>query len=551
MRFITRILLSSFLAVTFAYAQTIPPQTFSHIIIVIQENRTPDNIFGSTPKRGTNCTGEDPFETGVDIENGGYVCTSVSNGKCLAQQLICNISQPMNNGLIFDPGHFYEDWVKDYLDGGMNGFCHGFNPPTYCPTYSYVQKSDVQPYFDIAMGYGFANYMFQTNEGPSFPAHQFLFTGTSAPVAPSNNYYLDFVADNAPKPKGFADSGCPYDGNYGWPTWVNTDGSTVQPPPLLTECYTHDSLVTNVSGDKHVSWRYYTPTLGIIWDAPEGIPEVCYGQNKDVGGPCAGGEFTNNVKLPNEGPYDGAPILDDISTCNLQKISWVIPDQAWSDHPQFDGSRVPPYGPSWVGAIVNAVGNSYQNSLGKCDYWGYPAHQGTNPEPTAIFVVWDDWGGFFDHVPPPAVYEGTATTCPTSVQLNGWGCGYVYGFRVPLLVVSEYTQAGYVSGAISGPPTYPPPKRFTHDFGSILRFTEYNFGMPEIAPPYYADANTLDSANNNVPLSDFFSTSNQRSFTSIRTPYNPAVFRGYYTTLQNGVFPVPTGPDGTSGEEDQ
>jgi phospholipase C len=254
MRFITRILLSSFLAATFAYAQTIPPQTFSHIIIVIQENRTPDNIFGSTPKRGTNCAGEDPFETGVDIENGGYVCTSVSNGKCLAQQLICNISQPMNNGPTFDPGH------------------------------------------------------------------------------------------------------------------------------------------------------------------------------------------------------------------------------------------------------------------------------------------------------PPAVYEGTATTCPTNVQSNGWGCGYVYGFRVPLLVVSEYTQAGYVSGALPSPGKQP---KYEHDFGSILRFIEYNFGMLEIAPPYYADANTLDSANNNVPLSDFFSTSNQRSFTSISTPYNPAVFRGYYTTLQNGVYPVPTGPDGTSGEEDQ
>jgi hypothetical protein len=66
--------------------------------------------------------------------------------------------------------------------------------------------------------------------------------------------------------------------------------------------------------------------------------------------------------------------------------------------------------------------------------------------------------------------------------------------------------------------------------------------MPEIAPPYYADANTLDSANNNIPLSDFFSTNNRRNFASISTPYNPAVFRGYYTTLQNGVYPVQPDP---------
>src|SRR5579862_5707257 len=112
-----------------------------------------------------------------------------------------------------DPGHFYHDWTADYDGGGMDGFCHGISYAVcqQAPSpYSYIQLSDVQPYFDIAKAYGFANYMFQTNEGPSFPAHQFLFTGTSAPVAPKdvNNYYLDFVADNPPKNAGFSNSGC-------------------------------------------------------------------------------------------------------------------------------------------------------------------------------------------------------------------------------------------------------------------------------------------------------------------------------------------------------
>jgi hypothetical protein len=201
-----------------------------------------------------------------------------------------------------------------------------------------------------------------------------------------------------------------------------------------------------------------------------------------------------------------------------------------------------------VGDIINAVGNSWTQSLGggKCDYWGTNS---STPGATAILVVWDDWGGFFDHVPPPVALQQNHQQGYTECDPNSqWGCGYVYGFRVPLLVVSEYTQAGYVSGALPSPGKLP---KYEHDFGSILRFTEYNFGMSEIAPPYYADANTLDSANNNIPLSDFFSTSNQRSFTSINTIYDPGVFRGFYTTLQNGVYPVPTGPDGTSGEEDQ
>jgi hypothetical protein len=120
-----------------------------------------------------------------------------------------------------------------------------------------------------------------------------------------------------------------------------------------------------------------------------------------------------------------------------------------------------------------------------------------------------------------------------------------------LLVVSEYTQAGYVSGALPSPGKVP---EYEHDFGSILRFTELNFGMPNIdqsGDSGYADLNTLDGASGNVPLSDFFKLTNQRSFTPITTPFPPSKFETYYSTPQNGVVPVPTGPDGTSGEEDE
>jgi hypothetical protein len=122
---------------------------------------------------------------------------------------------------------------------------------------------------------------------------------------------------------------------------------------------------------------------------------------------------------------------------------------------------------------------------------------------------------------------------------------------VPLLVVSEYTQAGYVSGACQNGSCNNDTFPYQHDFGSILAFTEYNFGMPPIAKPYYADFNALDGANGNVPLSDFSLLNNQRTFTNISTPYPPSKFTGYYTTLRNGAYPVPTGPDGTSGEEDE
>lgn len=172
------------------------------------------------------------------------------------------------------------------------------------------------------------------------------------------------MADN-----GGRDSGCPYTGPV-WPRWVLPDG-TPEADQRKSECYPHDSLVTssncvNHNCDKAVTWRYYTPTRGIIWDAPEGIPEVCYGQNAlNNHQACSGTQFTNHVILPNQGTYDSAPILDDIANCNLAQISYVIPDRVWSDHPggkwsysvlhKFSG----PDGNLPWGVIVDSKGNLY------------------------------------------------------------------------------------------------------------------------------------------------------------------------------------------------
>jgi hypothetical protein len=513
------------LSASYACAQRIPAGTFQHIVIVIQENRTPDQLLGAGP--APNCTAENPFETGVDIVNGGPA-------KGMGTQ--CAVSLPLNAGK-FDPGHGYKGgWVPQYDSGAMDGFCQ-IQQNGVCVQYSYVQQSDVQPYFDIATGYGFANYMYQTNEGPSYPAHQFLFTGTSAPVAPGNSGQLDFVAENPP----FTESGCPYGSSPPSPPgWVGPKGNQFSMD--VAECWTHDSLVTNANGDKGFSWRYYAPTTGIIWDAPQSIPEVCYGENSlgNVGQACSGNEWTSHVSFPSKGKGNGAPIFNDIANCNLPQITWVIPDEIWSDHPGHSGAA---YGPSWVGDIVDAIGNSWSNSKHQCDYWGTNS---STPEPTAIFVVWDDWGGWYDHVQPPAVYRSSSSTsCPTNVAPNGWGCGYVYGFRVPFMVVSEYTKAGYVSGGCTGncPQNVFP---YVHDFGSILAFTEYNFGIPAIAPPLYADFNAPDGVNGNLPLSDFFNLANQRGFTSISTPYAPSFFQDYYKNNETS----PSGPDADDGDED-
>lgn len=229
------------------------------------------------------------------------------------------------------------------------------------------------------------------------------------------------------------------------------------------------------------------------------------------GGDCTGTDYKNYV---DETPQD---ILKDLgadasnTSCNLRNVSWVIPDGNWSDHP---GEGSVDAGPSWVAAIVNAVGgydNRGHRLLHQCSYW----------QNTVVLVTWDDWGGFYDDIAPP--YAGYP---------NGKGRQYVYGFRVPLIVVSAYAKPNYVSGACNGGPCSP-ASPFIHDFGSILDFVEYAFGSggSRIGPGFgisgapqlpYADYFAPDGPYVCAPttcpygLSDFFNFSQPpRTFTPI------------------------------------
>lgn len=413
----------------------------------------------------------------------------------------------------------------------MDGACvnyQGCQPNgLQCPPYTYVQPSDVQQYFDIATNYGFANYMFQTSQGPSFPAHQFIFSGTSAPTEYPLGYDDWFDAENTAEMA--QNAGCIAPSGQ-TAKEINPSGteSLGYTPPGFNQgypCYDHPTLIDVLPTG--FNWRYYSNLMGSIWSAPTAIQHICgsIGQN-----PClnfaAHGKYATNVIF--ESQNNLAPIFNDIQNCNLAALSWVIPDMRWSDHPGNGNNNGE--GPYYVANIVNAIGEStctdQDNGL---TYW----HN------TAILIVWDDWGGWYDHVPPFKLGgEG----------INLWGESYTYGFRVPLLVVSPYTKAGYVSGAISGPPSYPPKLQFTHDFGSILAFMEYNFlGAGEIGqinPSYFFADHWAPDWNNptgNIPLQDFFQFS-YRGFTPIPIdpPYNTP---NYFTSY-------PGDPEGPSSGDD-
>jgi phospholipase C len=125
----------------------------------------------------------------------------------------------------------------------------------------------------------------------------------------------------------------------------------------------------------------------------------------------------------------------------------VIPDGRWSDH----ATENIGLGPDYVANIVNAVGGTGPPT-NNCGFW----------KNTVILIVWDDWGGWYDHVSP------NGPDGPGIGYSNNTGGQYVYGFRVPLLVVSTFAKQHYVSSPIGS-------TLIDYDFGSILRFIEETF----------------------------------------------------------------------------
>jgi len=406
-------------ALFFAAPALAAPANFEHVVIIVQENRTPDNLFYAICRTRL-CTIH-PEGNQYDIQIANWLDKNAKSG-------VINPT-PLRLDPPYSPLHSHAAFTAmcDYdsarggcrMDGAGDIPCKP-NCPANTP-FTYVDNSHgtITPYLFLALNYGWANYMFQTNQGPSFPAHQFLFGATSAPSS-SDDHKGTFAAENAKHNQKI--NGC-----------IAPAGSTVAlinargiEKRATYPCYEHETLGDLLDGMK-VSWRYYTPGAGDLWSAPDAIRHIC----KPSNGVCTGAIWRKHVALH---PTD---FIRDARNCDLPAVSWVIPSALYSDHAGTNNGT----GPSWVAAVVNAVGNSTCKNQDGTSYWNS----------TAILVTWDDWGGFYDHEPP------TFLPYPEG--------GYQYGFRVPFLFVSAYTPQGYINNE-------------QEDFGSIVRFVEFNFGIP-------------------------------------------------------------------------
>lgn len=388
-------------------------QHIKHLVIIIQENRSFDNLFAGWP--------------GADAATSGLM----SDGTRVALRTI-TFNGP-------DISHGWTDAIAAWDGGKMDGFDkEGSGSGTY--PYARLDPNLIEPYRTMARRYVLADRMFQTEFGGSFTAHLDLVAGTAnltpsvAEVQwpPANIWGCD-------APAGTTSSLVDAQRNINW---------TGGPFPCFTQ---FNTLADRLDG-AHVPWRYYAVAIGNGgdgWSSFDAIRRVRYG-----------GDWQKVIHPPTR-------VLIDVPAGRLAGVTWVTPLARDSDHPGTDSST----GPSWVASVVNAIGES--------KYW----------DSTAIVVLWDDWGGWYDDAAPP--------------QKDFVGLGE----RVPCIVISPFARAGYVTHT-------------QYEFGSIVKFAEQIFALDPLGPPSFGYTDTRANG-----LEDAFDFAQKpRPFVRIAAPEDARFF---------------------------
>ncbi|HEX3671727.1 MAG TPA: alkaline phosphatase family protein, partial [Candidatus Cybelea sp.] len=366
-----------------------PSDKIDHVVIIVQENRSFNDLFYGFPGAKTAKYGLDSNNQKIELQPLPLSQSWDLQHNSQGFELACN-----GTGTI--PG----------TDCQMNGFDQeywGCNKPSAkkCPIkyppYSYVRRTDVAPYLSMARQYVLADEMYTSNfDTSSYVSHQYIIAGQAHET-------VDY----------------PLNGNWGcpggptdkiWTLWTDGPKERTYKPSKdqLIVCFDYNTLGDELDG-KGYSWAFYANPLGVggpgkycgtkvgpaygergIWSSYQAVKHICYGPDwdKDI------------ITPPTQ-------FLTDVGNGELRDVTWITPTCAASDHP--GKTCVPDTGPSWVASVVNAIGKS--------KLW----------KSTAIFLFWDDYGGFYDAEKPQLVdYDGL-------------------GIRVPLVIISPYAKKGWVS----------------------------------------------------------------------------------------------------------
>ncbi|MGA7355679.1 MAG: alkaline phosphatase family protein, partial [Candidatus Cybelea sp.] len=299
------------------------------------------------------------------------------------------------------------DWyssMDDWDNGKMDGFDdfgtkNPHNGPN--PAYTHVERKLIAPYWAMAQQYVLADHMFPTEFGGSFTGHLTLIAGTDNlnPTKAEVNFPTE-TPDDCDSPPGTI-SGV-----------VDLSRQVSETGPF--PCFDQFKSIATTLDNAGVSWRIYATRVldGGMWEPFEAIKYVRYGA-----------DWPKRVIAPQ------IRVLKDAKRGDLAAVTWVTPSREDSDHPAAHSDR----GPSWVASVVNSIGES--------SAW----------KSTAIVVLWDDWGGWYDNAKPP--------------QLDFRGLG----IRVPCLIISPYAKQGFVSHT-------------QYEYGSVLKFIEEAFELPALGP---------------------------------------------------------------------
>jgi phospholipase C len=311
-----------------------PSTPIQHVVIIMMENHTFDNMFGRFPGANGIKLNRAPNPIGTNLDHGAPL-------------------------------------LQAAIDGGkMDGW----------PSRTYIQyvQSDIPTYWDYATHFGLGDNFFSSAATSSVPNHISMIAGQTGDI-------FDTVAE----------TGCTSAHNTAVYS-KKLNGMQYWSYP----CYDIDSLPQELT-TAGISWKYYS--TADIWDAPERVQPIS--------------TSSDNVR-------DTFQFLTDVRQGELATVSWVNPDGPGTDHPPALWEP----GENFVAQQVNAIMQS--------SYWAN----------TAIFLTWDDYGGFYDHVVPP-VFDGQGL-----------------GPRVPLIVISPYAIPGYIDHNLG-------------EFASFDKFIEKNWDV--------------------------------------------------------------------------
>jgi phospholipase C len=394
----------------------------THIVYIVQENRSFNDLFNGYPGAYTVKSGK--IHTGERVK---LMPVPLSDQYVINHDMGAFIAACNGTGTL--PG---SDCRNDGFD--KEG-AEGLSGVQY-PEYVYVPHSDSLPYFDMAREGALADHMFQSQLDESFVGHQYI-------IAAQANWSV-----NLP----YGAWGCYPKGSQVATVTVERTYGPDQPA-----CFDYQTLGDELDKAK-LSWRFYATKYGggshdgAVWSSYQAVKHIRFGPDwKKV--------ITPNWKF-----------ITDVRAGKLANFTWITPVCDDSDHVNCPGG----FGPSWVSALVNTVGES--------KFWNS----------TAIFIQWDDWGGLYDPVPPPIAARDSL------------------GMRVPLLMLSPYVRHGFVC-------------HDQYETASVIKFAEQLWGLGSLSTP--ADKRALSPADECFDFSQ-----SPAKWVRVKAPLPPKFFMKQYAS---------------------